>query len=172
MRQLNAAKLRASETEQRKPLKRFKKRPEDKPTLIVAKKAGAYYVELQVDAEAEGSYEHHTPLIYKIASANNEEKIRKRKRREQRLINETFNRVFTDNFHPELCEQTCLKAYRQALGVPSYDSSTPESTCSEEVDTVTLESDIESSDDSDLDLDWEIHFTPPIAYNELAPKVV
>lgn len=166
---MNAAKLLTSEIARRKPAKKSKKRAEEKPTLIVAKKAGQYFVELQVDAENEGNYEQYKPLIYKIASADNEEKVRKRKRREQRLIKETFNKVFTDPYHPEVCEQTCLKAYRQAMGVTPYDPNRPVCVCPEEieeVDTATLDSDDDSSDYSDLDLDWEIHFTPPIAYHE------
>lgn len=53
--------------------------------------------------------------------------------------------------------------------MPPYEPNSLECTCPEVVEeegTGTYDSDDDTSDDSELDLDWEVHFTSPFAYHE------
>ncbi|XP_011549567.2 uncharacterized protein LOC105381523 [Plutella xylostella] len=153
------AKRKTSAAKLTQPAKKPKKKEEEKPTLTVSKVAGEYRVELQVRDEKQKN--KYTPLIYKIASANNEEKIKKKERYEQRLIDKVWDK-FEDPVHPDVCQTRCLKAYQQAIGqLPAGECICPQS---EVVDVDRSD----SSDDEDtssycssLDVDWEIHFTPP-----------
>ncbi|XP_049867255.1 uncharacterized protein LOC126367669 [Pectinophora gossypiella] len=169
LQKLNQAKLNRSIVARIKRTKKLKKpsSSEEKPTLIVAKRNGEYIVEMQTFDETSEGKEPCKPLIYKIASANNEEKIRKRELKTQRLIDKTAEKIWSDPYHPEVCETTCLKAYKQAIGLLPYDPNNPECICpedmqseaTEEEEVVSYEDD--SSDCSSLDVDWELHFTPP-----------
>lgn len=123
-------------------------------------------MEMQVE-DIEG-IEQYKPLKYTIASASNQEKIERRERKRERLIQLAFKNVFSDPYHPEDCQKTCLKAYKQAVGLLPYGSNNPECTCSDVGEELSPEenySALEETDESSLDLDWEIHFTPPIACN-------
>lgn len=172
LRKLNKAKRETLPVLRTKPTKKTKKRIEDKPTLIICKKNGEYRVEMQVSPEdSETNVNQSTPLVYKITSEYNDERVQKRLRKQRRLVKEAVDKVWVDPYHPELCEKTCLRAYKQAIGL--YDPNNPECTCSDEEEKEEVCSccddeedgdDDESSECSSLDLEWEIHFSPPIAY--------
>lgn len=107
------------------------------------------------------------PLIYKIAKENNSEKIRARTRKEKRLIQEAIEEVWSDPYHPEACDAVCHKAYQQTLGIfpgdPYFEERRPEAVYSTSSPSASCSCDAVSiSTDSSLDVDWEIHFTPPI----------
>lgn len=155
-----------------RPLKKAKKRAETKPTLIICKVNGEYRVEMQVTAEnSEGTQEVYNPLVYKIAKASNKDKIAKLERKKRRLIKEAVEEVWEDPYHPEYCERTCLRAYKQAVGLLPYDPNNPDCTCDYEGEepvsssSCSCEDDDVSSDCSSLEADWEIHFTPPYVYH-------
>ncbi|KAJ0180762.1 hypothetical protein K1T71_004166 [Dendrolimus kikuchii] len=123
---------------------------------------------MQVAPSNKDSNEEYTPIIYRIARENNEDYVKQKKRKERRLIRQMVKNVWQDPYHPEICEETCLKAYKQAIGAVPFDPNNLECICPEEKDVETIAScscddaDV-SSDCSSLDLDWEIHFSPPIA---------
>lgn len=158
---LNRAKRCTATVENNTPLKKSKTKGVDKPLLIISKKQGQYNVEMQTAPE-QGSSEYK-PLIYKIASASNEEKVRRREKKERRLVRNVI-KEFRDPYHPQLCEQSCYCAYKDAVGffedVPEVNKDT-----AEPLTESPSSSDEDDSDSSSLDLDWEIHFTPPKARN-------
>lgn len=157
---LNRAKQRTSIAQSNIPLKKSKTKGVDKPLLIISKKQGEYNVEMQVASDQGPS--DYKPLIYKIASASNEEKVRRRAEKERRLVRNVINE-YRDPYHPQLCEQICYCAYKDAVG---FFDDVPEVNKPGEPLTECLSScEDEGSDCSSLDVDWEIHFTPPIARN-------
>lgn len=119
----------------------------------------------------EGNVEHYNPLVYKIANANNKDKISKLERKKRRLIKEAIGEVWQEPYHPEVCERRCLKAYKQAVGLLPFDPENPECNCDNylpqkvEATSCSCTDDDISSDTSSLGMDWEIHFTPPYAYH-------
>ena len=169
LKKLNKVKRQTQPEQGVKPKKKAKKRIEDKPTLIISKKNGEYRVEMQVSPEdSELNVDHCSPLIYRIGREDTEERIQKRLRRQQRLVKEAVGKVWVDPYHPEICEKTCLRAYKEAVGLA--DPNKPECTCTvvaEEEDVCSCCNSVEEDDDtsecSSLDLEWEIHFSPPIA---------
>lgn len=169
LRKLNKAKRKPDTVQRVKPTKKTKKRVEDKPTLIICKRNGEYRVEMQVSPEnSETNVDQCTPMVYKITREDNDERIQKRLRKRQRLVKEAVDRAYVDPYHPEACEKICLKVYKQAIGL---DPNKPECICSDEEEEVEEECSCcnaeeyeDSSDCSSLDLEWEIHFSPPIAY--------
>ncbi|CAB3239193.1 unnamed protein product [Arctia plantaginis] len=170
LRKLNKAKKSKLPVRKVKVAKKVKKNVEGKPTLIVCKMNGAYHIEMQVSsANSDTNIDQCSPLKYTIQNEDNEERIQKRLRKRQRLIKEAVNKVWSDPYHPDVCEKTCLKAYKQAVGLLPYDPNNPECTCSndeESEDSISCfceESDT-SSEGGSLDLQWEIHFTPPSAH--------
>ncbi|KAJ8722418.1 hypothetical protein PYW07_003598 [Mythimna separata] len=143
-----------------------KKTVEDKPTLIICKKKGEYHVEMQACPEnSEVNTNQYDPLVYRISREGNEERIQQRLRKKQRLVEEAVKKAWVDPYHPEICEKTCLRAYREAIGLSNPNN--PDCNCSveeEEEDKCSCCVDEEdSSDCSSLDVEWEIHFSPPIA---------
>lgn len=121
-----------------------------------------------MQASPEAKSEKPSAVIYKIASANNEAKQAKRERKKQSLIKNHVKEVWKNAYNPEICQQRCLKAYQQAVGILPYDPKNPECICSEhEKDLDTFESSCEDLDlwdessDSGTDVEWEIHFSPP-----------
>lgn len=109
------------------------------------------------------------PLVYKIATADNLQKVKARARKERRLIRKTVREVWSDPYHPEVCQTTCYKAYKQAIGLDPYDPYNPECICPEEdyfedLDSCSCIDTDADSECSSLDVDWEIHFTPPSAF--------
>ncbi|XP_050558855.1 uncharacterized protein LOC118266748 isoform X4 [Spodoptera frugiperda] len=166
LKQLNKVRMETHPVEKAKPTKKTKKRIVDKPTLIICKRRGEYRVEMQVSPEdSEMNIDHCSPLIYRISREDNEERIEKRLRKRHRLIKKAVDEVWEDPYHPEVCEKSCLKAYKQAIGQSDY---SPECNCSEEEQDDESCSccdgeDDDTSDASSLDLEWEIHFSPPIA---------
>lgn len=167
---LNKAKRQTSAVETSKPLKKLKKRTETKPTLIICKVNGEYRVEMQTAPENnEGSNEQYTPLVYKIAKADNKDKLAKLELKRRQLVKEIIG-DFEDPYHPDVCEKTCLKAYKQAIGLLPLDPNRPDCTCSDGAagqdslkESCHCYYDDVSSDCSSMDIDWEIHFSPPIA---------
>lgn len=169
LKQLNKAKRQTQPEQGIKPKKKVKKRIEDKPTLIISKKNGEYRVEMQVSPEdSDVNVDQCSPLVYRIGREDTEERIQKRLRRRQRLIKEAVDKVWVDPYHPEVCEKTCLRAYKEAVGLA--DPNNPECTCTvaeEKEDVCSCCNSVEDDDSSQcssLDLEWEIHFSPPIAY--------
>lgn len=123
---------------------------------------------MQVKPEnSEDNNQQCSPLIYRIARANNMDRVRRLERKRLRLIKQVVG-DWTDPYHPEVCETRCLKAYQQAMGILPFDPNNPDCICEDQDNKEVLEScsceddetDI-SSDCSSLDIDWEIHFTPP-----------
>ncbi|KAJ2953007.1 hypothetical protein O0L34_g7388 [Tuta absoluta] len=166
---LNKAKQNTSTVLNKKPLKKQRKREyEEKPALIVAKRNGEYIVEMQVNDKNDDNTPCK-PLIYKIASPDREERMKLRALKTQRLIEKARKEVIaTDWYNPDACEQKCGKAYKMATGAYEYDQAMAECICPEDMidsnDPSTMtesSSEVDSSDYSSLDLDWEIHFTPP-----------
>ncbi|CAG9784015.1 unnamed protein product [Diatraea saccharalis] len=167
LRKLKKAKLRRHAVESSKPTKKAKKRTEAKPTLIVCKVNGEYRIEMQTSPENnEGNNEQYSPLVYKIAKPSNKDKLAKLQLKKRCLVKEIIG-DFEDPYHPEICEKTCLKAYKQAIGLLPNDHNNPECSCGDCVQEESSESchceyDDVSSDCSSMDIDWEIHFSPPI----------
>ncbi|KAI5641720.1 hypothetical protein NE865_06024 [Phthorimaea operculella] len=163
---LNKAKQNTSTVSNKKPLKKQKKREnEDKPALVVAKRNGEYIVEMQVNNKNDDNTPCK-PLIYKIASPDREERMKLRALKTQKLIEKARKEIATDWYNPDACEQKCGKAYKMATGAYEYDQAMADCICPEDMidsnDASTAESSsVDSSDYSSLDLDWEIHFTPP-----------
>ncbi|KAH9629280.1 hypothetical protein HF086_008362 [Spodoptera exigua] len=165
LKKLNKARRQTHPVEKAKPTKKTKKRVIDKPTLIICKRRGEYRIEMQVSpADNEVNMDHCSPLIYRISREDNEERVEKQQRKRHRIIKKAVDKVWEDPYHPEACEKTCLKAYKQAIGL--YDSN-DESSLSEQEENESCSccngEDDDSSDASSLDLEWEIHFSPPIA---------
>ncbi|CAH0721997.1 unnamed protein product, partial [Brenthis ino] len=156
LRVLNKAKLRKSKVESIKPMRRFKKQVDDKPTLIVCKRNGTYHIEMQATNSKEDSNGAYKPLLYKIESTNNKAKIRQKEMLRKRLIRGAVKEIWSDPYHPELCEQICLKSYdEEAIGV------FPKEECEDEEGPCDI-SCYEEDDISSFEIDWEIHFTPPL----------
>lgn len=177
LRKLNKAKKLKLPVREVKVAKKIKKNVEEKPTLIVCKMNGAYHIEMQVLPEnSNTNIDQCSPLKYTVKSEDNEERIQKRLSKRHRLIREAVEKVWSNPYHPEICEKTCLKAYKQAIGILPYDPNNPECTCcsgEESEDSVSCfceESDT-SSEGSSLDLQWEIHFTPPSAHYWMMSKL-
>lgn len=171
LKKLNKAKQQTQQLLRKKPPKKTnKKKVEDKPTLIICKRNGEYHVEMQASPEDSNANVDQTqcgPLVYRISREDNEERIQKRLRKRQRIVKKAIDKVWADPYHPEACKQTCLRAYNEAMGLS--DLTNTEYTCSEEDENGVCsycgdeEDDDDSSDASSLDLEWEIHFSPPIA---------
>ncbi|XP_063359189.1 uncharacterized protein LOC134648631 [Cydia amplana] len=162
LRKLKRATLRSAAVADSAPVKKSKMKCGDKPTIVIKKKDGEYSVEMQVTSENEQNCVVYDPLVYKIASASNEERVRRRERKARRLI-KNMVKEFDDPFHPDVCQQTCVRGYKEIIGV--FDSE-----CQGDVGSVTESCSCEDeqdqeqdSDGSSLDLDWEIQFSPPNA---------
>lgn len=153
---LNKAKLRKSTVTEIKLARRQRKRTEAKPLIIVGKTNGRYHIEMQVSE----NYEKHTPLVYKIESVNNKGKLKKREKVITDLTSAAIKQVWSDPFHPKDCENICLKDFYEAMRTraPGFDA---ENNKEEESCSCADEEIIYSCDSSEVD--WEIHFTPPIA---------
>lgn len=112
---------------------------------------------MQATNSKEDSNGPYKPLLYKIESTNNKTKIRKKEMLQKRLIRDAVKEIWSDPYHPELCEEICLKSYEEAIGVfPEEECEDGEGTC-----------DISSYEEDDIsisssEIDWEIHFTPPL----------
>lgn len=160
-------------TESKAYVKRGKKQVIDKPLLVVSKQDGVYSVRMEV-TNNENSQESKTyePLIYKICKADNDEKIKRREKITRKLIREEI-KDWKDPYHPEVCNTTCLKAYRQAIGLPVTSDCELDDfvkiPAAKVSDSGSLDEDIESNCSS-LDVDWEIKFTPPHAKSKAINK--
>lgn len=169
---LNKAKSHQYNVQMSKPVKKAKKRVEEKPTLIVCKRNGEYIIEMQVEpGKDEVNVDNCSPLIYKIAPEDNEDRIKGKERKQRRLIRKAVKEVWSDHYDPDICQKNaCFKAYQHAIGLLPYDPNNSVCNCPEEKDADDdLNScswdDIDvSSECSSLDVDWEIHFSPPIVY--------
>lgn len=160
---LNLAKNSHPEAKLAKPAKKSKRRIDDKPTLIICKRNGEYVVEMKNDALDKNTA--CNPLVFEIASADNEDKIRARARKKRRLINRAVDEVWTDPYNPDACRDVCYKVYKQAIGLDPFGPYDPECNCLEqELETESCSCGTLESDCSSLDVDWEIHFSPPSAF--------
>ncbi|CAF4958766.1 unnamed protein product [Pieris macdunnoughi] len=151
---LNKAKLRKSVVTEVKQVKRQKKHTEPKPLITVGKTNGKYHIEMQVSENDE-----HTPLIYDIESVNNKAKLRKREKLQKYLTSNAVKNVWTDPFHPQNCENICLKSFYEAMGITAPET-VPENI---EENSCTCEDEEVSSSCDSSEVDWVIHFTPPIS---------
>lgn len=168
LKHLNRAKKRSTIAQQSAPAKKQKHQVEDKPTLIICKRNGEYIVEMQ--AESQDKRTPCEPLVYKIAAADNAKKVKAKARKERRLVRKAVGAVWSDPYNPDACKETCYKVYKQAIGFDPFDPCNPECVCPEEyVDDLDSCSCSEGTDAdseaSSLDVDWEIHFTPPSAFS-------
>nr|AON96575.1 hypothetical protein [Bicyclus anynana] len=169
---LNKAKSQKSTAETVKRTKRTKKQTEDKPTLIVCKRSGQYHVELKATPDnPDECTEQCTPLIYKIESDNNKVKIKKRDKIQKRLIKAAVNEVWSDPYQPEACEDICLPAYQRAMGVfpESGDDYVPNK-FPKDPDSCSCDDEEISSTCNSSEVEWEIHFTPPIVSHQIKNK--
>ena len=166
MRILNKAKLRKPKVEITKPLKRVKKQIEDKPTLVVCKRNGAYHIQMQPSIGTNDNNTPYKPLVYKIGSTNNMAKIQKKEMFKNDLIRDAVKGIWSDFYYPELCEQACLKVLADTIDLPEeyYDEETDINeygTCDEKEDCLSYKS---------SEIDWEIQFTPPLISYEARHK--
>lgn len=156
-----------------------KKKIEPKPTIIVTKKDGEYTVQMEVFKKyskerlvSQYPYEERPPLIYTIGKTEAEKKKLKsqRDRKERREIRRK-SRLLQSTFRDK-CQEICLKAYNQAMGVlPLSSANNPDCPCSTApdpnisppIDSCSC-SDAETISSSDTDNDeWVIEFSPPAA---------
>lgn len=144
--------------------KRAKKQKEDKPTLTVCKLNGQYHVELQATpAFPEECLSQLSPLIYTIESLDRKAKLKKKDYIKKKLVEAAVNEAWSDPFHTEACENKCLPAYNLAVGF-SPEIGDYNKIAEEEIYSGSCLSDDEvSSSCNSSEVDWEIHFTPPIS---------
>lgn len=166
LKKLNKAKNRSAAKEQSAPIKKQKKQVTDKPTLIISKCNGEYIVEMQAEGDKRKSC---NPLMYKITTADNQEKVKAKARKERRLVRRAVGSVWSDPYNPEACTDTCYKVYKQAIGFDPFNPCNPECVCPDEyvddLDSCSCSDDMDiDSEASSLEVDWEINFTPPNAF--------
>lgn len=161
---LNKAKLRKSTVETVKRTRRTKKKIEEKPTLKISKIDGKYQIEMQVTPEKfEENVEQYDPLIYEIESVNNKSKIKKKERLQRRLVRAAVKDVWSDPYHPDACKNICLDTYERAIDIMPLERNFK--AIEEEIETVnscSCEDDEVSGSCSSSEVNWEIHFTPPL----------
>ncbi|CAH2246444.1 jg25513 [Pararge aegeria aegeria] len=164
---LNKAKSHKSTAETVKRAKRTKKNVENKPTLIVGKHNGQYHIELQATPESPDlSPNQCTPLIYKIESAKDKAKLKRKDNIRRRLVNAAVKEVWSDPYHPEACEKVCLPAFQQTIGnFPETGDDHIFDEAQNDFDSSCDDGDISSSCNSS-EVNWEIHFTPPYISNK------
>ncbi|KOB65426.1 Uncharacterized protein OBRU01_22777 [Operophtera brumata] len=162
-----------------------KKKPDNKPTLIVKKKDGEYIVQMEVFKKYskdrllfQNPYEDKPPLIYSIGkTAEEKANIQKQRDRRERRETRRKSRLLQSTFRDK-CQEICLKAYNQAIGIlPLPNPNDPECPCYTQspqnvtppIDSCSC-SDVGTISSSDTDRDeWEIQFSPPAAlYNAKA----
>lgn len=155
-----------------------KKRPLKRPLLIVHKKEGEYTVTMETMKTFtkprtinQHPYEDKPVLTYTIGRTEEENQIRRmKKERAQRRI-EREQREFIQSAFTDMCQEICLKTYRQALGLLK-DAEDPACLCypaDPGADRINLEHSCSCSEDksyvsTDTDSDeWIVEFTPPNA---------
>ncbi|KAG6438905.1 hypothetical protein O3G_MSEX000316 [Manduca sexta] len=119
---------------------------------------------MQVTGEKDTEY---TPVVYKIANESNAERQRLNEMHRRRVIRKAVDEVWSDPYHPELCEDICYKTYQQAIGLMPYHANNPDCICSDEdIETIASCScdDVDVNSDSSSDVEWEIQFSPPNAH--------
>ncbi|CAH2073200.1 unnamed protein product, partial [Iphiclides podalirius] len=165
LKKLNEAKRSKSVVEEMKQTKRTKKRYGHKPTLIISKKDGEYRIQMQAMAEGnDATTERYSPVIYRIAKADNEDRKRKKDRITRRLARRAVKDILPDSYDPKACNNVCLEAYKQAVGLPnSYDepSNLHENNQDILLDSCSCSENDVSSSCTSSEIDWEIQFTPP-----------
>ncbi|XP_045781744.1 uncharacterized protein LOC123878544 [Maniola jurtina] len=169
LRMLDKAKSNKSTAERVEHIKRTKKQVEEKPTLIVCKRNGHYHVELQASADKQKELnEQYTPLIYKIETLNNKAKIKKKEKIQRRLTRAALNGAWSDPVYPEACENVCLPAYKQAVGIlpESGDDRIDFQEHVDDSNSCSCDDEEISSSCESSDVDWEIHFTPPFVSHQ------
>lgn len=152
--------------ETKKSLKNLKKVVADKPTLIVRKKDGEYKIEMR--PVGEDSNEDFTPVIYKIANKDYKNYVIERKRKKY-LAGQVVEDIWNPNY-PEVCDEMYMNVYKHLNRAISLDHNDPNCVFNEKKDK-TIDycscSDVDmTSDSSSEDVDWEIYFSPPIAYKQ------
>lgn len=164
---LNKAKLRKSTVETIKPTRRTKKKIEEKPTLKISKIDGKYHIEMQVMPEKfEENVERCDPLIYEIESVNNKSKIKKKERLQRRLIRAAVKKVWSDTYNPDACKNICLDTYERAFDTLPLEGNYKAIEEVETVNSCSCEDDEVSVSCSSSEVNWEIHFTPPLTRYE------
>lgn len=165
LRKLNEAKRSKYIVKEMRQTKRTKKRFEQKPTLVISKQDGEYRIEMQVTPEANDALsERYSPLVYRVAKANNEDRNKKKERIKRRLLRRVAKDIFSDAYDPNVCDNVCLEAYKQAVGLPSRGD---ELTCMRHADQDALLNSCSCSDEevssscTSSEVDWEIQFSPP-----------
>ncbi|KPJ19084.1 hypothetical protein RR48_12595 [Papilio machaon] len=166
LRKLNKAKRSKLVVQEVKHTKKTKKRKEEKATLIISKIDGEYKIEMQAMPDGnDESLEQFTPLIYKIANADNEDRKNKKERLKRRILRRAAKDI-KDSYNPKACDEICLNAYKHAVGIlKSDDYFTGVKKDMEKGDILDSCScsDIELSSCTSSEVDWEIHFSPPLS---------
>lgn len=152
-----------------KTTKRTKKQAEEKPTLKISKRDGVYCIELQATESSKEPNTANTPLVYKVESETNKARKKKKDRIQRRLIKNAVTNVWPKTFEAANCDDICLKALKESVGILSFDE-TDVFVRGDELknnDSCSCEDDEVSSSCTSSDVDWEIGFTPPlIRYQE------
>lgn len=161
---MNRAKLLRSVVKQAE-IRRARRRIEEKPALVVSKRDGEYRIEMNAPNHKDSVA--YTPLIYRIEAASNKARIEKKNRKQRRLIRAAVKETWNDPYHPEYCENVCLPAYKRVIGLETdreaydYNDERDELSCSCSDEEV-------SSSCSSSDVDWELQFSPPSAFQKNA----
>lgn len=151
----------------------------NKPMLIISKKQGEYVVKMETLKQYpenrlihQPPFQDKPPLIYTVCRSE-EEKARVIKKREKKEAKDLkrMNRFIQSTFK-DRCQEICLKAYNQAIGVlPMPNWNQPDCPCVTKKPTRGSDSESdpecscsEPSDESGSDDDeWTVEFTPPNA---------
>lgn len=107
----------------------------------------------------------YTPLVYKIANANNEDRKKKKEKIKRRILRRAAKDI-KDCYDPKACDKMCFDAYKYAIGISKADDNFPDLKKDMErgdvLDSCSC-SDVEMSSCTSSEVDWEIHFSPPLS---------
>ncbi|VVD02642.1 unnamed protein product [Leptidea sinapis] len=128
--------------------------------MIVRKVNGEYQIEVR-NEPTDG--QDQTPLKYTIESENNKRKLKKREKQRQNLINAAVKDVWEDPYQPQNCENICLRAYYEAMGILPELQRNANCINQDFVSSNSDDYDDTSSSCASSEVDWEIQFSPPIS---------
>lgn len=164
----------------KRALMQRKKKIEMKPTLVVTKRDGDFTVQMEVFKKFSKErlpfqypYDEKPPLIYTVGkTAEEKRKIQRQRDRRERRETRRKSRLLQSTFR-DRCQEICLKAYNQALGVlPLPNPNAPDCPCTDKplhvfppiIDSCSCSDVASTISTSDTDNDeWVIEFTPPAA---------